>query len=202
MEKNMKMKRVPFDIERAQKGAKVFTREGLSVRIRAYDVVSDYPILGTVKLPESGKEVVFSYTKEGKILDVKDKESKFDLLIEIEEDEECMKNALISYFQSFPYSLEDAGIDAKDAIAWLEKQGEKNTADKVKKEVKYRRMTHQELSWWLRECPEEHREFCFDKGRSSYSFYDYCLDFASEEVDCNINIRKNGGKWQKPLIEI
>lgn len=53
-----------------------------------------------------------------------------------ESEEERTRKALINYFQRFPYdSLEDAGINAKDAIAWLEKQSEQKETlcDKCKK---------------------------------------------------------------------
>lgn len=63
----MKTKLVPFDIEKAKNGAKVVTRNGLSVRIPAYDVKNEtYPILGLVKLPQSGREIVYSFTENGK----------------------------------------------------------------------------------------------------------------------------------------
>ena len=68
-------------------------------------------------------------------------------------------------------------------------------------EVKKRRMTHQELSWWLRDCPEEHREygFCDDEGvRYSHT---YRKDSADKEVEKEYRIRRNGGEWEEPLIE-
>ena len=63
----------------------------------------------------------------------------FSIEEEVENDsknqDESIRKALISYFQNFPYnSLEDAGIDAKEAIAWLKGQGEQETlCDKCKK---------------------------------------------------------------------
>lgn len=43
-----------------------------------------------------------------------------------ESEDERIRKAMIQYFQRFPYeNLKEAGITAKDAIAWLEKQGQK-----------------------------------------------------------------------------
>ena len=45
-----------------------------------------------------------------------------------ESDDERIRKALITYFQRFPYpygGIESAGTNAKEAIAWLEKQGDK-----------------------------------------------------------------------------
>ena len=68
--------------------------------------------------------------------------------------------------------------------------------------VKNRRMTHQELSWWLRECPEEHREYSHEDGRYVQSgYYDYFSGDANVKVDDGILIRRNGGEWEEPLIE-
>lgn len=74
--------------------------------------------------------------------------------------------------------------------------------------VKSRRMTNQELSWWLREHPEEHREMIFNyedeimqkERRFIHYGYTYSQATKDEPVD-NILIRSNGGEWHKPLIE-
>lgn len=47
-----------------------------------------------------------------------------------ESDDERIRKALITYFQRFPYpygGIESAGTKAKEAIAWLEKQGKQKT---------------------------------------------------------------------------
>ena len=76
------MKLIPFNVKMTKAGAKVVTRCGLSVRIPAYDVKNEkYPILGLVKLPQSGREIVYSFTENGKALNIEGKESKFDLFI-------------------------------------------------------------------------------------------------------------------------
>lgn len=66
---------------------------------------------------------------------------------------------------------------------------------------KYRRMTNQELSWWLRDCPEEHREWKFDFLDSIYCIRDYDDCEANDECDETILVRRNGGAWEEPLIE-
>lgn len=68
-------------------------------------------------------------------------------------------------------------------------------------EVKTRKMTNQELSWWLRDCQQERREVCRVDEDTIYSRYIYRKCDANEEVDHDIRIRKNGGEWQEPLIE-
>ncbi len=68
-------------------------------------------------------------------------------------------------------------------------------------EVKKRRMTHQELSWWLRDCPEEHREYGFCDDEGVRYFHTYRKDSADKEVEKEYRIRRNGGEWEEPLIE-
>lgn len=72
----------------------------------------------------------------------------------------------------------------------------------IEEEVETRRMTNQELAWWLRDCPEEHREVCRVDEDTIYSRYIYRKCDANEEVPEFARIRKNGGEWQEPLIEI
>ena len=150
-----KTKLIPFDIEKAKAGAKIVTRNGLSVRICAYDAVSDYPIIALIELPESKKEVVFSFTKEGTSFKAKDQESKFDLFIE--------------------------------------------------KEVERRLMTQQELSDWLKEFPSEHREYKYMGSHRSCTIvcnsFNYTETEANKPISSNIVIRRNHGKWMKPLIK-
>ena len=82
------------------------------------------------------------------------------------------------------------------------KKIENEAAGKVKKEVKTRKMTRQELSDWLRDCPEEHREWKY-KGGSNLVFTldSYHESDASEPVETKL-IRMNHGEWEEPLIEI
>lgn len=67
---------------------------------------------------------------------------------------------------------------------------------------KTRRMTNRELAWWLMEHPEEHREVCQEAGDSVSSRYSYWKDGESCPCPDTMLIRRNGGKWEEPLIEI
>lgn len=72
---------------------------------------------------------------------------------------------------------------------------------RIKPEPKICKMTYQQLSHWLRENPQEHREYkC--KGTSIIRHeLVYCE--GDENVPCeNILIRNNNGEWKEPLIEI
>lgn len=67
-------------------------------------------------------------------------------------------------------------------------------------EPKKRRMTNQELSWWIREKPtrEYKHNYC-----TTVSFeYFYTEEKADTTVDSNILIRENGGEWHEPLVEV
>lgn len=67
---------------------------------------------------------------------------------------------------------------------------------------KLRRMTHKELSRWLREKPT--REY----KRSSRTdivvncFYSYIEEDADQEVDECFLIREDDGEWREPLAEV
>ena len=65
---------------------------------------------------------------------------------------------------------------------------------------KTRRMTHKELSRWLREKPT--REFKYSNSRSIYSFHSYDEDCGDEEIREDIFIRENDGEWHEPLVEV
>ena len=63
---------------------------------------------------------------------------------------------------------------------------------------KTRRMTNNELSWWLSEKP--HREL----KMGTYIYHDY--DYEEREQDAEISdfvlIREDDGEWRGPLIEV
>ena len=65
---------------------------------------------------------------------------------------------------------------------------------------KYRRMTNQELAWWLRENPT--REYRYPASDYVYSVFDYKYYKQDEEVHADIHIRENGGEWREPLVEV
>lgn len=74
--------RIPFDIEKAQAGAKVVTRDGRTVRIVAYDMENIYPICAIIRSQE-GTEYPEVYLKDGRY-DEDGIENNCDLFIEEE----------------------------------------------------------------------------------------------------------------------
>lgn len=68
-------------------------------------------------------------------------------------------------------------------------------------EPKTRRMTHKELSRWLRENTT--REFMDSKDRELiFCHHSYYEDEASKEVPGAFLIRENDGAWREPLVEV
>ena len=65
---------------------------------------------------------------------------------------------------------------------------------------KQRRMTNQELAWWLREKPT--REWKYMNGVTVYGYYGYEEKCENEEVLNNILIREDGGEWREPLLDV
>lgn len=73
----------------------------------------------------------------------------------------------------------------------------------IEEEVKTRRMTNQELAWWLRDSPEEHRECSMlNEDCGVFDRHIYYDEDANKPVKDGIIIRKNGGEWEEPLVEI
>ena len=69
-------------------------------------------------------------------------------------------------------------------------------------ESKTRRMSNQELAWWLQEG--KHREYKFPDINIQLvrSYFEYDEAVANDEVYGNILIRENGGEWHEPLVEV
>ena len=65
---------------------------------------------------------------------------------------------------------------------------------------KQRRMTHRELSRWLREKPT--REWKYKDGISIYGYYGYEEKCVNEEVPDNFLIREDDSDWKEPLVEV
>ena len=65
---------------------------------------------------------------------------------------------------------------------------------------KPRRMTHRELSRWLRE--KLTREWKYKDGISVYGYYGYEEKCEKEEVPDNFLIREDDGDWKEPLVEV
>ena len=92
-------------------------------------------------------------------------------------------------------------IRFKDFNAGWYSEQELEPYDTAEKKIKTRRMTQQEFSWWLRDCPGEHREYMVKGGHTAYTAdYNYPIDEADEEIG-EVYIRRNGGEWMEPLIE-
>lgn len=61
------MSLIPFDIEKAKVGAKVVTRDGLAVRILAYDRIGDQPIVG-LRADSASDDAINSWNSDGTFL--------------------------------------------------------------------------------------------------------------------------------------
>lgn len=72
---------------------------------------------------------------------------------------------------------------------------------RIKPQFKTRRMTNQKFADWLRDCPEEHREYKYRHDILVSYQYDYDEDEANEEVG-DVLIRRNHGEWEEPIIEV
>ena len=65
---------------------------------------------------------------------------------------------------------------------------------------KQRRMTHKELSRWLREKPtREYKYLTSDYICSTFDYREYKQD---EEVSEDMVIREDDGEWREPLVEV
>ena len=65
---------------------------------------------------------------------------------------------------------------------------------------KTRRMTHKELSRWLKGKPtREYKDIIFDY---IFTGLDYRESSQYEEVSEDIRIREDDGEWREPLVEI
>lgn len=67
-------------------------------------------------------------------------------------------------------------------------------------EPKTRRMTNQELAWWLREKPtRECKYLTSDYVCSTFDYREYKQD---EEVHVDMRIREDDGEWREPIVEV
>lgn len=144
------------------------------------------------RINEEGVEVITRNGESARIICV---DKKIDTEIS-----HCPIVALLSYINNngTPYELTQS-YTLKGKLY----NKEDSSADLfLKIPVKTRIMTHQELSWWLRECPEEHREFRTRGEYNIYPIFTYSDETSSYTCAENILIRSNGGEWKEPLIEI
>ena len=63
---------------------------------------------------------------------------------------------------------------------------------------KTRRMTHKELSHWLREKPT--REYKYSTSDYICNTFEYREYKQDEEVDVDIRIREDDDEWREPLV--
>ena len=85
----------------------------------------------------------------------------------------------------------------KDAVGY---ETFRHCAEIEEPKQRQRRMTHKELSRWLREKPT--REWKYKDGISVYGYYGYEEKRENEEVLNNILIREGDGEWREPLVEV
>lgn len=76
---------------------------------------------------------------------------------------------------------------------------------RVKPESKKRRMYNVEAADWLRDNPQEHREFKYKDSTNDTAsvWHEYPYDSGKENEPCeDILIRRNHGEWEEPMIEV
>lgn len=111
----------PFDAEAAKGGAKIETQDGDSVRILCYDRKSNnnkhinFPIIALTN--HNGTESCFSYTSEGRLLDICEDAHDLVIIEEVEVPKFSVGNWLVAYNEDLPrlitavtddsYELED-----------------------------------------------------------------------------------------------
>lgn len=71
---------------------------------------------------------------------------------------------------------------------------------RIKPTPKTRRMTNVEVADWLRDCPEEHREYKYKNTPTVW--YEYQYEAGSENEYCGdeVIIRRNHHNWEEPII--
>ena len=67
---------------------------------------------------------------------------------------------------------------------------------------KPRRMTHKELSHWLREKPTRECKSSSSSDGVVQCYYTYTESTANEELDDTILIREDDADWREPLVEV
>lgn len=113
-------------------------------------------------------------------------------------------NAQFNFYQIIGEILYD---DSSWGLYWWSIEGRWDQTDKNKRDLVFslkkttRRMTNYELSKWLKEKSEEHREWKREHTINVCSFYIYKEEDQDVECDKDIFIRSNKGEWRKPLIE-
>lgn len=86
--------------------------------------------------------------------------------------------------------------------AWDKEKKELKKIENEENEERSTRMTNRELALWLRSCPEEFRECKYLPENTICYAFSYREDDADKPVEDFFAIRRNGGEWQEPLIEL
>ena len=85
---------------------------------------------------------------------------------------------------------------------WDSDKKELKKIESEENEERSARMTNRELALWLRSCPEELRECKYLPENTICYAFSYREDDADKPVEDFFAIRRNGGEWQEPLIEL
>ena len=215
MEKEIR--RVPFDIEKAKAGAKVVTGYGYPARVCLFDLKNKYtPIVAAVEI--HGVETPFTFTKEGRLLidtgvddnlglfieeEVVHPKFKVDdvmrLLVEAEDDITEGLPVVVSIDDEYYHcNNETIAIKDQDDYEFPPMNAKQKSSNEVKPNS--RLMTFQELSDWLRDSPEEHREYKYVDSSTVRNSYAYREEDTSKLAD-DILVRRNHGEWEEPLIK-
>lgn len=72
----------------------------------------------------------------------------------------------------------------------------------IEEEVESKYVTNQELADWLRDYPNEHREYKHSEGDLVFNTFAYQEIHAHEPIQNDILVRRNHGEWKEPLVEI
>lgn len=75
-------------------------------------------------------------------------------------------------------------------------------AEIEKQKQEQRRMTHKELSRWLREKPTREWKFKCGDDEIILGHYNYIESTADDKLDNTILIREDDSDWREPLVEV
>ena len=142
------------------------------------------------------KEAGYMWNSDKKELHKIDPKFKVGDKVVLKCDKSFVGSIMFSFIGTYCIRFENANR------GWYSEQ-ELEPYEMIEKETKTHRMTNQELAWWLRDSPEEHRECSMlnDDG-GVFDRHIYYDEDANEPVKDGIIIRKNGGEWEEPLVEI
>lgn len=110
---------------------------------------------------------------------------------------------IIAYIETIKGSLVEDDAASYDVNGkWISTESDLDLF--LKEPINNRRMTYQELAWWLRDCPEEHREYIYVNTDGSEGLIQHELAYSGKDADeiaDSYLIRRNGGEWRIPIID-